>query len=161
MTVAADIQVFYAANFDKLVKRANSRCGNFHDAEDIVQTAFERSLKYVRACNGDIDKWFSGILNNAIRDHQNMIKLGPVTKPLEEHMEDIEPIIPDDIRPIVKKEIRLMVEDELEPSKTVLRLHLDFGLTNGEIKRVVEDLTYKRIDNIIQAFRLKVIKRYK
>jgi len=158
--MVSDIQTFYAVSFDKLVKRVNSRCGNFHDAEDIVQTAFERALKYVRACNGDIEKWFSGILNNVLRDYQAVIKLGPVTKPLEEHLDDLEPIIPDDIRPIIKQEVKLMVDSEPEPNRTILRLHLDFGFTNGEIKNLTNGLTYGQIHGTIQNFRRKVIKRY-
>ena len=159
--VVSDIQTFYAVNFDKLVKRINSRCGNYHDAEDIVQTAFERALKYVESCDTDLERWFSVILSNVLKKHQAVIRLGPVTKPLEEHLEDIEPIIPDDIRPIIKREVRLMVDDEPEPNKTVLRLHLDFSYTNGEIQKLVEGLTYRSINGIINNFRVKVVKRYK
>lgn len=154
------LTTFYAENFDKLVKRTNSRCGNFHNAEDIVQTAFERALKYSKACNSDVEKWFSVILSNVFKDYQNTIKLGPVTKPLEDHLDDIEPIIPDNIGPIIKREVSEMVELELEPSKTVLKLHLDFGYTNGEIKDLMSGLTYRKVNNIIQIFRRKVIKRY-
>lgn len=157
---AVNLNEYYADNFDRLVKRTSQRCGNFHDAEDIVQTAFERAWKYIRSCNGDIERWFSGILNNVFKDYQSVIRLGPVTRPLEEHLEDIEPIIPDDIRPIIKREVRQMVELESEPTKTIMKLHLDFGYTQGEINSIVQGLTVVKINSIIKNFRLKVLKRY-
>lgn len=157
----AELAEFYSANFDKLVKQASNRCGNFHDGEDIVQTAFERAVKYAHSCDGDVGRWFSGILRNCLKAHLNMVRLGPVTKPLEEHFDDIEPVIPDDIRNYVKFEVSEMVRAESEPRKTVLRLHLDFGLTNGEIVELVGGMTYRKVNNIIQAFRQRVLKRYK
>lgn len=156
----SDIQTFYAVNFDNLVKRTYNRCGNFHDAEDIVQTAFERALKYCESCNIDLERWISVIVSNVYKKYENDRRLGPVTKPLEEHLDDIEPIIPNDVHPIIKNDVKRMVEKEPEPARTVLRLHLDWGCTNGEIASLMEGLTYRKVNDIIKNFRRKVLKRY-
>jgi len=155
-----ELQEFYAANFDNLVKKTSNRCGNFHDAEDIVQTAFERAVKYIESCQGNVDRWFSVILSNVFKKYQNDIRLGPVTKPLEDHIDDLEPVIPDNINPILRKEIFRMVDLEPETHRVVLRLHLDFGFTIGEIKELTQGLTYSKIHDIISNFRRKVLKRY-
>jgi len=158
---ADDLQKFYAENFDNLVKKMSNRCGNYHDAEDIVQTAFERAVKYADSCSGElVDRWFSVILSNVFKKYQKDLKLGPVTKPLDDHLDVLEPILPEDIHPIVRKEVRLMVDLEPEPNKSVLRLQLDFGLTIGEIKELTQGLTYAKIHDIIGNFRRKVLKRY-
>lgn len=157
-----ELETFYAENFGQLVKRTASRCGSPFDAEDIVQTAFEKALKYGATYTEGthLDRWFSVILNNTLRDHQSAIRLGPVTKPLEEHLDDIEPIIPNDILPVVREDIWRMAKQEGEPNATVLRLHLGFGFTCGEINDLVEGLTYRKINGIIWNFQQKVIKRY-
>ena len=38
------IEDYYAKNWNRLVKSYTSRCGNPHDAEDVVQEAFTRAL---------------------------------------------------------------------------------------------------------------------
>jgi len=160
MLERSEIECFYFENYDQLVKRMSSRCGSPFDAEDIVQTAFERALKYAHSCNGSMDRWFQTILSNVLKAHQNAVRLGPVTKPIEEHLDDIEPIIWDGVGELTKHEVRVMAGKEDILTREVLRLHLDFGMGCGEIIENISGLTYRKTNNLINAFRLKVLKRY-
>jgi len=162
MLAKSELECFYYENYDSLVKRTSSRCGSPFDAEDIVQTAFEKALRYWKTYTEGthLDRWFSVILNNTLRDHQNAVRMGPVTKPLEEHLDDIEPIIPNDVLPVIRQDIKNMAKAEAEPTRTVLRLHLDFGFTCGEINDLMQGLTYRKINDMIKVFQRKVIKRY-
>jgi|SRR6201986_4107382 len=160
MLEIVEIQNFYSENYDQLVKRMGSRCGNPSDAEDIVQTAFERAIKYRNSCNGYMEGWFSTILSNVLRDYQNTIRLGPVTKPIEESQDDLEPIIWDGVGELTKKEVRALVDEENILVRSVLRLHLDFGMNCREITENLHGMTYRQANNMINNFRMKVLKRY-
>ena len=47
--------------------------GEYFYAEDIVQEAYERAIRYRRSYNGaEFDKWLNTILNNCLRDNRNM-----------------------------------------------------------------------------------------
>jgi len=62
----------YLANYDVLVKRITRRVPNqsIALAEEVVQEAYTRALKYFRAYrkNENFEKWFSTILRNATND---------------------------------------------------------------------------------------------
>lgn len=64
------LETYFRENYDNLIKTARKRVGNYslHNAEDAVQEAFVRALKYFRTYNEseDIDGWFKGILFNVI-----------------------------------------------------------------------------------------------
>jgi len=66
------IEDFYRKNFKRLVNKVKGRAGSYHNAEDVVQEAFTRSLKYHKSYNPAItpfDMWFSRILENSLRTH--------------------------------------------------------------------------------------------
>lgn len=151
---------FYEDNFDLLVKKINRICGNYHDAEDVVQDAFERAVTYLHTCN-DMDKWFSIILRNTYRDFVRRKMNWPVSSPIEEHYDELEPILIDHSRPLMTKTIMEMVEQEKEPARTVLTMHIDYGFSQGEICCLVSGVSVGMVHNILNRFKRKVIKRLK
>lgn len=153
------IEDYYVANYDKLVKKFSRRCGSVYDAEDVVQSSFERALRYASSCKGSMDKWFSGILNNCFKDYQRTSRLGALSRPIEEHLDDIEPVPPEGLPLQVVKEIKGLIKKEPVASRRVLRMHFCSGMTIGEILSN-EKMPYKQINNIINSFRIKVLKRY-
>jgi len=63
------IEKHYVTNRQKLCKRMSFRAGSPQSGEDIVQTAYERAIRYRRTCDPlRFDQWFSMLLNNALRD---------------------------------------------------------------------------------------------
>lgn len=62
----------YKDNYRRLIKRMTFRAGTEWDAEDVVQEAYARALRYQDSFDGtNFDRWFNTILNNALREHKN------------------------------------------------------------------------------------------
>ena len=62
---------FYLANQRELHKRVSNRAGGAYNAEDVVQEAFARALKYWDTYdpnNKELGAWFNTILNNTLKD---------------------------------------------------------------------------------------------
>lgn len=88
------IEEHYRLNFDRLVKRTTYRVPNYssHLAEECVQEAYLRAIKYINAFNPDLDtfaKWFEGILRNATNDCRTIEKDRGVSKELSDEMEEV------------------------------------------------------------------------
>ena len=65
------IEEYYKNSYKSLVKRAwNNSKVTYWDAEDIVQTAFLRALRYINPDNPprNINTWFISILDNVVKD---------------------------------------------------------------------------------------------
>ena len=68
------IEQFYKENYNILVKRIQARRMQECDAEDVVQEAFVRALKYADSFNPDfheIGAWFNTILNNSFKEYRH------------------------------------------------------------------------------------------
>jgi len=67
------IEQHYRDNYKKLVYRIAYRVRGPANAEDVVQEAYARALKYVDNTEVlEFDKWFNRLLNNACKDWQNV-----------------------------------------------------------------------------------------
>ena len=65
------IENHYKENYGRILKRMTFRAGGIHQAEDIVQEAYCRALKYYSELKvEEFDRWFSMILNNAYNDYK-------------------------------------------------------------------------------------------
>lgn len=74
----------YNEKRSQYLKRLTFRAGTEWDAEDILQEAYTRALKYFNAFDGsNFDRWFATIMNNALKDHKNSEK-GFATVQMEE-----------------------------------------------------------------------------
>lgn len=68
------IEQFFRDNYIILVKRIKARRMQEADAEDVVQEAFVRALKYQDSFNPalhEIGAWFNTILNNSFKDYRH------------------------------------------------------------------------------------------
>jgi RNA polymerase sigma factor (sigma-70 family) len=65
------IESHYRKNKDRLVKKLSYRAGTFEDAEDVVQTAYYRAIRWQHSFNNDanaFERWFYSILNNSLKE---------------------------------------------------------------------------------------------
>jgi RNA polymerase sigma factor (sigma-70 family) len=151
------IERHYLLNRQKLVKRMYFRSGSEAAAEDIVQTAYERAIRY--CLRGGVvekfDQWFTTVLNNAMREYQNNEKGYSHRDEDEEETSDA----PCSHYPArVMAEILSMIEERSEDHQEILTLYFHQEYTATDISQITEH-SYAKVHQTIQRFRneLKVI----
>lgn len=142
----------YVANRERLTKRISFRIGNnFHGAEDIVQTAYERAVRYHRSFSGDMfDKWFSQILNNSLREYQNQER--GYVQPNEDDEEIAESVACPHYPGHIMHEVFELIETKSENQKEVLNLFFQQEYSAIDISRITA-IPYGTAHQIIQRFR--------
>lgn len=154
----ATIGAYYAANRSKLVKKVSGRAGTPENAEDIVQNAFVKGLKYWSKDVKDIDAWFGTLLNACLKDFmRDERNYGMAMEFDEEELAGIEmSLIPDNLKEKIKKEIGLASIK----NQQVLTLYYCQGHTVSEIVQIT-DLKPKHVKLIAERFRSHMQQRYK
>lgn len=154
------IEKHYIANRDRLIKRVSFRIGgNFHGAEDIVQTAYERAIRYRYSFDGDLfDKWFSTILNNSLREYQNIERgYTQVDEDVEEEAES--PSCPH--FPLhIMREVFELIDTKSEIQMEVLTLYFRYEYSAIDISRITA-IPYGTAHQIIQRFRNELKELYR
>lgn len=146
------IEKHFIENRQKLVKRMSFRCGNPFMAEDIVQTAYERAIMYIESFReGNIfDTWFSGILNNCLRDFQDNEKgYSYRDEDEEETTDDIScPHYPTK----VMQEIYELIDTKSEAQKEILMMHFRQEYSPIDISRLTV-YSHENVKKTITRFR--------
>lgn len=72
-----DVAAYYEKNFYMLVKKLSRRAGSIENAEDVVQSAFERAIRYMDSYDPSrsFDLWFNRILVGCMADLKREEKL--------------------------------------------------------------------------------------
>lgn len=153
-----EIEDYYRANRATMVKRMGWRCGVPELGEDIVHTAFERAIRYRRNCrDGFLPQWFSMLLNNALRDHQNAEK---GYSPMGDDVEDVGetnscPHYPTHIM----REIFELIDTKSVVQIEVLSLHFREEYSAKDISAIT-NYSYAQCHQIIQRFRNELKELY-
>lgn len=150
---------YYKENYDLLVKRVKNRAGSVENAEDVVQEAFTRALKYYKSCSIDFDRWFKVILSNTLKDYQKDSRMAGLTKNIDDVVGELEPIIPDHVKDIFRGHMdRLSL---LKPSfnKEIIRLNVLFGYGPNEIAELL-GLAKSTVKNSLSQFTKEVKEIY-
>lgn len=149
MDVSA-IETHYKENRLKLVKRMTWRAGTPEDAEDIVQEAYARALKYREAFDGDhFDKWFNTILNNCLRESKN-IENGHAAEQFDE--EAAEGLACPHYSNHVMKEVFELIDTKSLVQQEILGLFFKQEYTAIDISRITE-YSYANCHQIINRFK--------
>lgn len=151
------IEQHYRDNLQKLTKRMTFRSGSDQDAQDIVQEAYYRALKYIGSFNGEsFDRWFSRILNNCLREFKNNEK-GFAGVSFEEEEVDGTPCTYYDER--VMSEIHDLIATKSLVQMEVLTLHLKQGYTAKDVSEITE-YSYANCHKIINRFQQELKELY-
>lgn len=157
MEVSA-IEKHYIDNRQKLVKRMKFRTGSDEDAEDIVQEAYERAIRYRRSYSGDeFEKWLNTILNNCLRDNRNM-QSGHSADEFDE--EEAEGTACPHYSEHVMREIFELIDTKSVIQQDVLKLYFQFEYKAVDIAKIT-DITYAQCHQIIQRFRRELKDLYR
>lgn len=157
------IQLYYQENYKPLVKKMYSRFGSVEDAEDIVQEAFSRAIKYYPSFDPEkckqFENWFNSILKNVAKKFMNDKKLGGLSKPLDDATDEIEPVIVDYLRSVTSKELYKFIKDRSEEDRHILRLNIIYGYTPSEIE-ILTPYTNRKIRDTLYKFSVDMQELY-
>jgi RNA polymerase sigma factor (sigma-70 family) len=150
------IEQHYLKNYDRLVKRTIYRVPNRSKAlaEECVQEAYLRSIKYFPTFDqkrDSFEKWFEGILRNAVNDCRTIEKNKGVTYELID--EDGVELVP------YKREkftaVALLKDISDNRYKAVLSLFLLYGFKTVDIAEHL-GMTHTNVRQIIYKYRNKL-----
>lgn len=147
------IEKHYREYYSRLVKKYTRAAGTVWDAEDVVQTAFERAIRYHSPDVEFIITWFDNIVRTCLIDFLNESR-GIVLEELDEFdHEAVSTIDPIQFRLTLEK----LINEEPQDHKPILELHFIKGYSAIEIYHH-NAFSYPNTRKIIQRFRDKVKK---
>lgn len=151
------IEQHYINNQRKLLKRMSFRAGTEWDAQDVVQEAYARAIKYFKSFDGsNFDRWFNTILNNTLREYKNTEKGFSSTTFEEEEMGGTPCThFPDRI----VAEINDLIATKSKTQIEVLTMWFNHEYSAVDISRIT-DLSYSASHQIIQRFRNELKELY-
>jgi RNA polymerase sigma factor (sigma-70 family) len=147
------IEAFYKENFNRLIKRVGHRAGTHWAAEDVVQEAFVRALKYwdtYDPANKEIGAWFNTILNNALRDYTRDERRYGMCEEFEDEKHNDLALSPEALGAAAK--IRELIAAKGQPTKSILTMYYLQGYKPKEIVEVL-DVEVKTVRQYVWRFR--------
>lgn len=153
------INQYYVEERDNLVRRITFRAGSPENAEDIVQEAFARALKYWKSAppNGPIANWFSGLLNNALRDFKRDERLYGMCDEFEE--EEHDGLEMDLLHHDIQRKIRQDMVNGNDTQRVVLDLYFNKMYNVRDIVKVT-DLENKTVRMCVWRFKEECKAKY-
>ncbi|QDP53357.1 MAG: hypothetical protein Unbinned6805contig1000_19 [Prokaryotic dsDNA virus sp.] len=156
-----ELTEFYKTEKDVLIKRIKARGMQEVDAEDVVQEAFYRALKYFNTFNPDrqeIGAWFNTIMNNAFKDYRHANFTGDYS--FREEDEEVGGEIEEDL---FHKQLAKEIKDEISRMPIEERNILQAVFVLGHSYKAccqIFDLPYARVQFILQEFRKEMKEKY-
>ena len=152
---------YYRENYDALVKKVKNRAGSPENAEDVVQEAFTRALKYFDSYlpHLQFERWFGVILSNTLKTYQNECRMAGLTKNIDDALDELEPVVPDHIKDHFRNHMDKLSNSKGSYNKEIIRLHILFGYTSKEISELL-GISNGAVRNSISAFTKEVVGIY-
>jgi len=152
------IHQHYVNNRRDLLKRIGRRAGTPENAEDVVQEAFVRALKYADSFDAGrrpFEVWFGSILHNALRDFKrDELNYGMCLEFDEEIADGIHMSQTDEH--LIRK-IEEMIDAKKDDTCEVLHLYFNYGYKPSEISEIME-IENKTIRMAVLRFKEEVRK---
>lgn len=154
-----ELEQFYRANFDRYVKQYTNRAGTKESAEDAVQEAFVRALKYWDSYDPThpLDTWFNRIISNALK-HQKSMDKGRVN-----HEEFDEANVDGTDCRMLNQRLWRQIQEEIKvydgQHYEILSLYFEHQYQPRDICKVV-DMKYKTVETFLQRFKLMIKEKY-
>ncbi|QVJ12717.1 hypothetical protein [Pseudomonas phage PSA11] len=130
---------FFKNNYNELVKRVSFRAGTPENAEDIVQEAFARALKYWNSYDPErkeLGAWFNSILNNALRDFKRDERRYGMCEEFDE--EEVDGVVLSQTESGLRKFIDRAIAERPSNVADVLHLYFILGYKPREIVEVTD-----------------------
>lgn len=132
MSVDAIMELY--DEFPRYCKRIQGRVGGIVNAEDVVQEAFSRALRYKDSYSNDnpIEHWFNTILMNSVSDFQRIERLGGLSDGYEEE-EGTDSMDNSQFKSEMVERVLNHLEEYDKDSRKVLEASLVYGWLPREI----------------------------
>lgn len=153
------LEQHYGDNRRKLFRRLAYRLHSEPDAEDVLQTVYERAIRYFHTFMGvdeDLDKWINTLMNNALRDFKNEEK-GVTYGDFDE--DDLEGVECNHMSQQVVKEIYDLIDTKGDVQREVLGLYFQQDFTAKDISAITSH-SYANAHKIIQRFKIELKEKY-
>lgn len=158
MNVNTIFETHFQEQRPKIVKRLTFRAGTPEAAEDIVQEAYYRALRYFNSYNGqDFNAWFARIVFRCFVEHKNNEK-GYSTDDPENDVEEAAPCTID--YRAVLGEVFDLINTKSEVQIEVLTYYFKYEYTAIDISRITP-YSYAQCHKIISRFREELRQLYK
>ena len=156
MNIIQRIEEHYLANRRMYVQRFSRPTGTMCAAEDVVQTTYERALRYAASYRGEqtLDAWIGRIARNSLIDWLNEER-GVQYEEFDEFKFESPKLI--DTSSLYLS-VESWIQEENEDIRPLLDLHFLQGYTIKDVYQC-NKYTYPNTKKIIQRFRDKVKKR--
>lgn len=84
------IEMHYLEFREELCKKFKRRAGTFENAEDVVQEAYARALRFKDSYDGTrpFYKWFNTIINNALKDFKRAERVDGMVIEFDEELDE-------------------------------------------------------------------------
>lgn len=150
------LEKFYKDNYNKLCKAVARRAGGDYNAEDVVQEAFCRALKYWPTFNPErrpLEGWFVSILNNSLRDFKREEMSAGTHVEFDEEEHDGLEMSQTDAKMVEK--VQDLINQKGDGQRDVLELHFMFGYKPAEIVEIL-DVNNSTVRQTIWRFKEEV-----
>lgn len=160
--MAFDIEQFYRENYSSYVKRIARKAGGLENAEDIIQEAFYRALKYKDTFNlenkTDVEVWFNTIVRRALYDFKRIELKQGMTSAIDSG--ETEAVERDGVDQVTADEILKILEEKPNiEHRQVLYLALVRQYPPRDISQVL-DMNTNTIKSIVDRFKTEMAERY-
>lgn len=153
------IEKHYNSHFNQLVKKYSFRLSK-EEAEDVVQEAYYRALKYAPSfeMGTSFTKWFNSILHNSWKDYLEAKYRDGMHEDLDDNPDIVDTGVDLDT-PSVREVLDKHISKVGNPSHNqILRLYFIFHYPLSDIKEITDE-TYSNVKQIIQRFKTSMKER--
>jgi len=144
------IDLHYRRNAKQLISFSARSCGGWHNAQDAVQTAYERAVRYWGSYREDssFDTWIKPIVRNAIIDIMVDVRARGGTTAEVEHY-------PQPVWGDIATDAMERMRDKPDNVRNILKLHF---IGNYNVLEVTEMVTESRrqVRNEVDAFKTEM-----
>lgn len=155
-----DLERFYIAERENLLRRLSYSAGTPEAAEDVLQEAFVRALTYWNTfdpANKELGAWFSTILKNSLRDFKRDEWLFGMGEEFDEELYDPQEMAVPEGELI--RQIYDMVEEKVPNQKEILLLHFEKNYSPKDIHNIT-GLKVSTVSQVIWRFKKEVKDKY-
>lgn len=155
-----DLERFYQDNFDSYVKRITRKAGSPENAEDIVQEAFYRALKYGDTFDPRINKmetWFNSIVKRAMYDFKRVEMRQGMAIEREGVVEEAIDLNGFDQK--LAEDIERLIEHKQTKHRNILYLYFVRNYPPRDIVQIVDE-NIGNVKQILNRFKIEIGERY-